>query len=98
MAAWAVRPDAVGDATGVDLEGTGAPELVVVNPPRRGIGELAARLDASAVRRVVYSSCNPTTLARDLAAMPGFRAVRGRVFDMFPHTTHAEVLVELERS
>lgn len=87
----------VGDATAVDLEGTRAPELVVVNPPRRGIGDLAARLDASAARRVVYSSCNPASLARDLAAMPGFRPVRGQVFDMFPHTGHAEVLVDLER-
>lgn len=87
----------VGDAGSVDLEGARAPELVVVNPPRRGIGALAARLDASAVDRVVYSSCNPVTLAKDLAAMPGLRPVRGRVFDMFPHTEHAEVLVELER-
>jgi 23S rRNA (uracil747-C5)-methyltransferase len=87
----------VGDAAGVDLEGADAPELVVVNPPRRGIGDLAARLEASAVRRLVYSSCNPVTLARDLAAMPSLRPVRGRVFDMFPHTAHAEVLVELER-
>lgn len=88
---------AVGDAGSVDLEGAQAPELVVVNPPRRGIGSLAARLDASAVDRVVYSSCNPATLAKDLAAMPGFRPLRGRVFDMFPHTEHAEVLVELAR-
>lgn len=88
----------VGDATAVDLEGERAPELVVVNPPRRGIGALAGRLDASAVRRVVYSSCNPVTLARDLAAMPGFRPVRARLFDMFPHTGHAEVLVDLRRA
>lgn len=88
---------AVGDATGVDLEGARAPELVVVNPPRRGIGPLAARLETSAVDRVVYSSCNPVTLAKDLAAMPSLRPVRGRVFDMFPHTEHAEVLVELAR-
>ncbi|MGY3126859.1 23S rRNA (uracil747-C5)-methyltransferase [Agrococcus sp. UYP33] len=89
---------AVGNATGVDLEGADAPELVVVNPPRRGIGDLADRLERSAVRRVLYSSCNPASLARDLAAMPSLRAVRGRVFDMFPHTAHAEVLVELERA
>lgn len=88
---------AVGDAGSVDLEGAAAPELVVVNPPRRGIGELAERLEASAVRRVVYSSCNPVTLARDLQAMPSLVPLRGRVFDMFPHTGHAEVLVELVR-
>lgn len=88
---------AVGDAGSVDLEGAQAPELVVVNPPRRGIGALAARLDASAAERVLYSSCNPVSLARDLAAMPHLRPVQGRLFDMFPHTGHAEVLVELER-
>lgn len=87
----------VGDATAVDVETAAAPELVVVNPPRRGIGPLAARLEASAVRHVVYSSCNPVTLARDLQEMPGLVPVRGRVFDMFPHTGHAEVLVHLER-
>lgn len=87
----------VGDATSVDLEGTRAPELVVVNPPRRGIGSLADRLELSAVDRVLYSSCNPTTLAKDLAAMPSLTPVRGRLFDMFPHTGHAEVLVELQR-
>lgn len=71
-----------------------APDLVVVNPPRRGIGpDLARWLEASGVRHLLYSSCNPTTLARDLAAMPSLRPVRARVFDMFPQTSHQEVLV-----
>ncbi len=70
------------------------PELVVVNPPRRGTGTgLAAWLEGSTVRHLLYSSCNPTTLATDLAAMPSLRPVRARVFDMFPHTPHQEVLV-----
>ncbi|WP_194949342.1 methyltransferase domain-containing protein [Actinomyces trachealis] len=75
----------------------GAPDLLVVNPPRRGIGELAAAVEASGVRRVLYSSCNPASLATDLAAMPSLQVVRARLFDMFPHTDHAEVLVELRR-
>ncbi len=75
-----------------------APEAVVVNPPRRGIGpELAAWLDDSTVGRVVYSSCYPDSLARDLAAMPRLHPVEARLFDMFPHTAHAEVAVLLER-
>ena len=75
-----------------------AADLVVVNPPRRGIGaELAGWLDGHGARRVLYSSCNPETLARDLAAMPGLRPTRARLFDMFPHTDHAEVLMLLER-
>ena len=74
------------------------PDLLVVNPPRRGIGEqLAARIEASGVGRVLYSSCNPRTLAADLAHLPSMRVARSRLFDMFPHTDHAEVLIELVR-
>ena len=49
------------------------------------------------MERVLYSSCNPRTLATDLAHLPSMRVVRSRLFDMFPHTEHAEVLVELMR-
>lgn len=74
------------------------PELVVVNPPRRGIGPaLADWLEASAVRHVVYSSCNPVTLAKDLARMPSFRLERVRVLDMFPQTGHLEAVTLLAR-
>ncbi|WP_382309542.1 23S rRNA (uracil(747)-C(5))-methyltransferase RlmC [Herbiconiux sp. UC225_62] len=90
----------VGDAT-ADLSEPDAhrsPDLVIVNPPRRGIGpDLAARLDASGTRTVIYSSCNPVTLAKDLAAMPSFVARRARVLDMFPQTAHLEVITLLER-
>lgn len=74
------------------------PDLVIVNPPRRGIGEaLANWLEASGVRSVVYSSCNATSLAADLAAMPSLRPVEARLLDMFPHTDHYEVAVLLAR-
>jgi 23S rRNA (uracil747-C5)-methyltransferase len=90
---------AAGDATAFALAATRPPELVIVNPPRRGIGAaLAGWLEASTARHVLYSSCNAASLARDLDAMPSLRAVRGRVFDMFPQTTHAEVMVLLERA
>ena len=86
----------VGDATTAIL--SPAPDLVVVNPPRRGIGpELAGWLEASSARQVIYSSCNVESLARDLAAMPSLRPVAGRVFDLFPQTRHTEVMVRLER-
>ena len=86
------------DATAWALEQPTAPDLVVVNPPRRGIGaELAGWLESSGVRHVVYSSCNAESLARDLALMPSLRPVEARVLDMFPHTTHYEVLVLLTR-
>jgi 23S rRNA (uracil747-C5)-methyltransferase len=91
---------AVGDATAAEHGAllTEA-DLVVVNPPRRGLGhELAVRLEESGVRHLLYSSCNPETLARDLADLTSYRPVRGRLLDMFPQTPHAEVLVLLERT
>lgn len=86
------------DATAWAAEQDRAPDLVIVNPPRRGIGaDLAAWLEGSGVPTVVYSSCNAVTLARDLEAMPSLRPVRGRLLDMFPHTEHYEAVVLLER-
>lgn len=81
------------------VRGRSAPNVVIVNPPRRGIGqELAGWLEASGVGRVIYSSCNAVTLARDLEAMPSLVPVRGRLLDMFPHTEHYEAVVLLERA
>jgi 23S rRNA (uracil747-C5)-methyltransferase len=86
------------DATAWALARTDRPELVIVNPPRRGIGPaLAGWLEASGVPHVLYSSCNVDSLARDLAAMPSLRPVSARLLDMFPHTGHHEVLVHLAR-
>ena len=80
------------------LGGRAAPELVVVNPPRRGLGaDLCGWLGVSGAHWLLYSSCNPQSLAQDLARMPGFVPLKARLFDMFPHTTHGEVLVLLER-
>ena len=74
------------------------PDVVIVNPPRRGIGrDLAQRLEASGVDTVVYSSCNAVTLATDLEAMPSFEVAAGRLLDMFPHTDHFECVVLLKR-
>jgi len=89
----------VGDATQFALSAPQAPELVIVNPPRRGIGaELAQWLEKSDVRHVIYSSCNPVTLAKDLAAMPSFTVSAARVLDMFPQTMHLEAITLLERT
>ncbi|WP_147795321.1 23S rRNA (uracil(747)-C(5))-methyltransferase RlmC [Cellulomonas sp. Y8] len=89
---------AAGDATAFALGAAAPPDLVVVNPPRRGIGPaLAGWLEESGVRDVVYSSCNAASLARDLAAMPSLRPRRGRLLDMFPQTGHYEVVVALSR-
>ncbi len=90
-----------GDATQAALASSAAerPDVVVVNPPRRGIGAtLAGWLEGSGVPRVLYSSCHVESLATDLAAMPSLRPVRARLLDMFPQTAHDEVLVELRRA
>ncbi|NHN54734.1 methyltransferase domain-containing protein [Calidifontibacter sp. DB0510] len=74
-------------------------ETVIVNPPRRGIGaDLAAAIEASDARTLIYSSCHPGTLARDLRALPSWRVNAARLIDMFPQTTHAEVLIRLARA
>ncbi|MBM6405769.1 methyltransferase domain-containing protein [Phycicoccus sp. CSK15P-2] len=86
-----------GDATSDAPPGPPA-DLVVVNPPRRGIGPgLASTLEASGAGHVVYSSCNVDTLSRDLTAMPSLRVSEVRVADMFPQTRHVETIVLLER-
>ncbi|GAL60223.1 23S rRNA (uracil-5-)-methyltransferase RumB [Pseudescherichia vulneris NBRC 102420] len=79
--------------------GQGAvPELVVVNPPRRGIGKpLCDYLSAMAPQWIIYSSCNAETMAKDIRALPGYRIERVQLFDMFPHTAHYEVLTLLLR-
>ena len=87
-----------GDATAYALGSASVTDLVVVNPPRRGIGpELSGWLESSGVEHVLYSSCNARSLAKDLAVMPSLRPVRAQLLDMFPNTGHYEVLTLLER-
>lgn len=84
----------VGDATALIADNP--PEAIIVNPPRRGLGDaLCATLDGSGVPTIIYSSCNAQTLARDLTAMPAYRPKRIRPFDMFPQTEHYEIMVLL---
>ncbi|ELY2795974.1 23S rRNA (uracil(747)-C(5))-methyltransferase RlmC [Cronobacter dublinensis] len=75
-----------------------APDLVLVNPPRRGIGEaLCDYLSRMAPQYIIYSSCNARTMAKDIQQLPGYRIARVQLFDMFPHTAHYEVLTLLVR-
>ena len=85
--------------TDAGTDAAAVPELVIVNPPRRGLGpELADWLQHHGPRHVIYSSCNAESLARDLDAMPAYRVQRARVLDMFPQSTHFEVITLLERA
>lgn len=77
------------------------PDVVVVNPPRRGVdARVSAWLDAAprTVRGVVYISCNPATLARDLARMTSWTIAHVECFDMFPQTAHVETVCVLQRT
>ncbi|ENV9334793.1 23S rRNA (uracil(747)-C(5))-methyltransferase RlmC [Klebsiella aerogenes] len=74
------------------------PQLVLVNPPRRGIGaELCDYLSRMAPPYIIYSSCNARTMAADIDLLQGYRLERVQLFDMFPHTAHYEVLTLLVR-
>jgi 23S rRNA (uracil1939-C5)-methyltransferase len=76
-----------------------APEVVVLDPPRGGVGPAAAEtLARLPARRIVHLSCDPATLARDLAVLVahGWRLARLHAFDLFPQTPHVEVLAVAE--
>lgn len=84
------------DSTGYALAKEAVPELVLVNPPRRGIGEeLCGYLNAMKPHFILYSSCNAQTMAKDIALLSHYRIDRVQLFDMFPHTPHYEVLTLL---
>ena len=78
----------------------GAPDLVVVDPPRAGLaGKALRRLAELQAPRIVYVSCNPTTLAGDLKVLcgdAGYDLKRVKTVDMFPHTPHIEAVALLE--
>ena len=82
-------------------ERTGDPDVVVVDPPRAGLaGKALRRLGEIGAPRIVYVSCNPTTLASDSKRLRldyGYELVRARPVDMFPHTPHVETVALLER-
>ena len=75
-------------------------DVVVVNPPRAGLhDQVPALLEGAGAghRALVYVSCNPATLARDLARLPTHEVLSVRAFDMFPQTAHVETVCELAR-
>jgi 23S rRNA (uracil1939-C5)-methyltransferase len=84
-----------------DLYGKGVKaDVVVVDPPRKGCDqELLDTLVKMQPDRIVYVSCNPATLARDLSFLSGngFRTVEVQPVDMFPHTAHVETVVLMSR-
>jgi len=85
----------------IAAQALGAVDLCAVNPPRKGLSAAGVEmLAATSPRRVVYVSCDPCTLARDLSllAKRGYRLDRVRAFDMLPQTPHVEAVALLVRS
>jgi 23S rRNA (uracil1939-C5)-methyltransferase len=71
-------------------------DVLIVNPPRTGLDSaIPPMIESSAPRVVIYVSCNPATLARDLQRLPSYRIAALEAFDMFPQTAHVETLCEL---
>jgi 23S rRNA (uracil1939-C5)-methyltransferase len=76
------------------------PGLVLVDPPRQGLGRAAGRIAELGAERIVYISCDPATLIRDLQKMcaQGYSLVRLQPVDMFPQTSHIESVALLEKN
>jgi 23S rRNA (uracil1939-C5)-methyltransferase len=83
------------------LERAGRPDVIVVDPPRAGLSKkVVHRIIDASPRRIVYVSCNPTTLAPNAAELveAGWTLKRVRPVDMFPQTHHIECVAVLERA
>ncbi len=83
------------------VQEAGRPDTVVIDPPRSGLSQkVVRRIIEAAPRRIVYVSCNPTTLAPNAAQLveAGYALRRVRAVDMFPQTPHIECVALLERS
>jgi 23S rRNA (uracil1939-C5)-methyltransferase len=83
------------------LPGASAGEFdtVILDPPRRGLAEpVIAALTGGKFTRIIYVSCNPESLARDIGALqPSWRLISLQGVDMFPHTEHIEAVAVLDR-
>ena len=83
------------------IEEAGRPDVVVIDPPRAGLSaKIVRRVLECEAKRIVYVSCNPTTLApnaRQMVDDGGYRLTRVRPVDMFPQTPHIECVALLER-
>ena len=76
------------------------PDLIIVDPPRDGIHPKAiGKIIAFGAPEIVYVSCKPTSLARDLEIFQqeGYQVERVKLMDMFPRTVHVETVVGLQR-
>jgi 23S rRNA (uracil1939-C5)-methyltransferase len=104
-AGWTVTPTDIVKAPGVLTMNAeralrsveGAFDAIALDPPRTGAPEAIPLIIKRAPKAIVYVSCDPATLARDLEALgPGYRAVDAYPIDLMPQTSHIEVVVRVE--
>jgi 23S rRNA (uracil1939-C5)-methyltransferase len=93
--------DRLGFPVFLDRQEPGAVDVLLLDPPRGGVhARTLGAVRRLAPPRLLYVSCNPASLARDLSILAqapgGYRVLRVQPFDLFPHTPHIETLVELE--
>ena len=88
-----------GDIKDVLAKADAIPDVMIIDPPRVGMHQhVVAQVLELAPERIVYVSCNPATLARDLALMADrYRVTEAQPVDLFPHTFHIETVARLER-
>ena len=92
--------DSAENAVPMLIENGMRPDIVILDPPRKGSDEQTLNAIASASpKRIVYVSCNPATLARDIKYLAtfGYTPIRATAVDMFPHTCHVETIMLLQR-
>lgn len=86
------------DAASFTLQTSQCPDVLIVNPPRRGLGEqLCKWIEKVSPEHLLYSSCNAATLVKDMERLVSYECIRVQLFDMFPHTEHYEVLILLKK-
>ena len=91
--------DAGQAAAKLAAEGT-RPDVIVIDPPRKGVSEdVIAAMQKMDPERIVYVSCDPATLARDVARLreKGYDAQKAHCFDLFPRCAHVETVVLLTK-
>jgi len=91
-----IAGDALRELNKIDLRGF---DLALIDPPRQGAASVVKKLVEAGIPRMIYVSCNPTTLARDLRIMTrkGYRVASSQPFDLFPQTWHIESVTLIEK-
>lgn len=72
-------------------------DVIILDPPRRGAASAISAVNESHAKKIIYISCNPSTLARDLLGLTNYDLISVTPYDMFPNTSEVEVLAVLKK-